>query len=227
MDMGLKHARLSEAQQIRLLECFVRGVSARAAAIFTGVNKNTCAYFYYRLRKIIFRRLDEIAPIDNEIELRKTLIPQNGKAHARSDQPPRVPLFGINVIDGKIHSRMIRLAAPEPRIWPAPSPVISMLEPSPHLIFYVQGPAGTEHLSMSDLRRCRVHQAGPDAKIEVADEKIITRFWNHAKRNLKKYRGIPKYHFPLFLKECEFRFNYAGHKNMLSVLHDWVRNTTI
>jgi transposase len=24
---------------------------------------------------------------------------------------------------------------------------------------------------------------------------------------LRKYNGIPKHHFPLFLKECEWRFN--------------------
>ena len=32
----------------------------------------------------------------------------------------------------------------------------------------------------------------------------IENFWNLAKRVLRKYNGIPKESFPLFLKECEF-----------------------
>jgi hypothetical protein len=40
----------------------------------------------------------------------------------------------------------------------------------------------------------------------------IENFWNQAKRTLSRYNGIPKAHFPLFLKETEFRFNYGTPK---------------
>ena len=42
----------------------------------------------------------------------------------------------------------------------------------------------------------------------------IENFWNQAKRVLRKYNGILKESFPLFLKECEFRFNYGTPKIM-------------
>ncbi|EMT2631568.1 IS1595 family transposase, partial [Neisseria gonorrhoeae] len=35
----------------------------------------------------------------------------------------------------------------------------------------------------------------------------IGNFWNRAKRHLRKFDGIPKEHFELYLKECERRFN--------------------
>ncbi|HEZ6402525.1 TPA: transposase [Neisseria meningitidis] len=35
----------------------------------------------------------------------------------------------------------------------------------------------------------------------------IENFWNRAKRHLRKFNGIPKAHFELYLKECEWRFN--------------------
>ncbi|HEZ1450000.1 TPA: IS1595 family transposase [Neisseria meningitidis] len=35
----------------------------------------------------------------------------------------------------------------------------------------------------------------------------IENFWNQAKRHLRKFNGIPKAHFELYLKECEWRFN--------------------
>jgi hypothetical protein len=46
-------------------------------------------------------------------------------------------------------------------------------------------------------------------------------FWNQAKRVLRKYNGIPKETFPLFLKECEFRFNYGTPKQQLKILKEW------
>jgi transposase len=49
----------------------------------------------------------------------------------------------------------------------------------------------------------------------------IENFWNQAKRVLRKYNGIPKESFPLFLKECEFRFNYGTPKQQLLILKDW------
>ena len=49
----------------------------------------------------------------------------------------------------------------------------------------------------------------------------IENFWNQAKRVLRKYNGIPKESFPLFLKECEFRFNYGTPKQQLKILKEW------
>ena len=49
----------------------------------------------------------------------------------------------------------------------------------------------------------------------------IENFWNQAKRVLRKYNGIPKESFPLFLKECEFRFNCGTPKEQLKILKEW------
>jgi transposase len=35
----------------------------------------------------------------------------------------------------------------------------------------------------------------------------IENFWSQAKRHMRKFNGVPKAHFHLFLKECEWRFN--------------------
>ena len=51
----------------------------------------------------------------------------------------------------------------------------------------------------------------------------IENFWNQAKRVLCKYNGIPKKHFPLFLKEGEFRFNYGSPKEQLTTLKRWIK----
>ena len=51
----------------------------------------------------------------------------------------------------------------------------------------------------------------------------IENFWNQAKRHLRKFNGVPKSHFHLFLKECEWRFNHSDPKSQLKQLNQWVR----
>ena len=51
----------------------------------------------------------------------------------------------------------------------------------------------------------------------------IENFWSQAKRHMRKYNGIPKEHFHLFLKECEWRFNYSDPKRQLRQLKQWVK----
>jgi transposase len=51
----------------------------------------------------------------------------------------------------------------------------------------------------------------------------IENFWNQAKRHLRKFNGIPKQHFGLYLKECQWRFNTPNPKDQLSQVKSWVR----
>ena len=46
----------------------------------------------------------------------------------------------------------------------------------------------------------------------------IENFWNQAKRHMRKFNGIPRQHFNLFLKECEWRFNIGSPKELLKDL---------
>ena len=48
-----RKSRLPGRQQQKLLEHFVAGATARAAAMLTGVQANTAKKFYQRLRRLI------------------------------------------------------------------------------------------------------------------------------------------------------------------------------
>ena len=43
----------------------------------------------------------------------------------------------------------------------------------------------------------------------------IENFWNQAKRHMRKFNGIPRQNFNLFLKECEWRFNIGTPSELL------------
>jgi transposase len=49
----------------------------------------------------------------------------------------------------------------------------------------------------------------------------IENFWNQAKRVLGKCNGVSKESSPLFLKECEIRFNDGTPKQQLRIFKEW------
>lgn len=51
----------------------------------------------------------------------------------------------------------------------------------------------------------------------------IENFWNQAKRHMRKFNGVPKANFVLFLKECEWRFNNPTPQAQLIQLKQWVK----
>ena len=63
------------------------------------------------------------------------------------------------------------------------------------------------------------------AHILLNDKTIINgieNFWNQEKRHLRQFNGIPKEHFELYLKECEWRFNNSEIKVQISILKQLV-----
>ena len=52
----------------------------------------------------------------------------------------------------------------------------------------------------------------------------IESFWSQAKRHMRKFNGVPKEHFGLFLKQCEWRFNNSDPSAPLKQLRQWVKD---
>ena len=56
--MGLKRCRLRDSAQRKLLEFFVAEVTARTAADLMGIQVNTAALFYRKIRMLIAEQLE-------------------------------------------------------------------------------------------------------------------------------------------------------------------------
>ena len=78
----------------------------------------------------------------------------------------------------------------------------------PDSIVYTDSLSSYDKLDVSGFIHYRINHSK-----ELADPQNhingIENFWNQAKRVLRKYNGINRKSFPLFLKECEFRFNFG------------------
>ena len=69
-------------------------------------------------------------------------------------------------------------------------------------------------LDASEFRHHRIYHSEKSAA-ERNHINGIENFWSQAKRHMRRYNGVPKDHFHLFLKECEWRFNHRPAGNLL------------
>lgn len=107
----------------------------------------------------------------------------------------------------------------------------------PDSIVYTDCFSAYDKLDVSGFHHVRINHSekSVEAKNHIGIEKLrmllfilmnalpfaALRVCNQSKRHLRRYNGIPKQHFHLFLKECEWRFNYRPAINLLKTLLAW------
>ena len=92
----------------------------------------------------------------------------------------------------------------------------------PRLPTAVQLPTITGALDVSDFRDFRINCSKLFAERQNYISGIENSL-NQVKRRMRKFNGVQKEHFGLFLKECEWRFNNSDSSSQLSQLTKWVR----
>ena len=65
----MRKSRLSQPKQQRLIELFISGSTARTAAALVDVNRNTAAYYFHRLRQLIYQAVEDETLFSGEIEV--------------------------------------------------------------------------------------------------------------------------------------------------------------
>ena len=128
----------------------------------------------------------------------------------------KVPVFGILKRGGKVYTKIIPDAHSDTLL-----PIIQD-KVKPDSIVYSDGWKGYNALDVSDFTHFRINHSECFGK-HHNHINGIENFWNQAKRHLRKFNGVPKAHFYLFLKECEWRFNNSDPAAQLSQLRQWVK----
>jgi transposase len=213
--MGLKRCKLSKKLQLKLLESFVAEVTARTAADLNGIQANTAALFYRKVREVIVVRLEsEAAPFAGEVEVDESYFGGTRKGKRGRGSAGKVPVFGLLKRGGKVYA----LPVPDAKRKTLLPIIRSKIRPDS--IVYTDCFSPYDALDVSEFHHVRINHGElfADGRNHING---IENFWNQAKRVLRKYNGIPKDNFFLFLKECEFRFNYGSPKQQLDTLKNW------
>ncbi len=212
----MRKSRLSKYKQNRLIELFVAGTTARTAASLVGVNKTTASYYFHRLRQLIFICTEDLGLLTGEIEVDESYFGGRRKGKRGRGATGKVPVFGLLKRNGKVYAAMIPDAKAKTLI-----PIIRQ-KVKPDSIVYSDCWRGYNALDVSEFKHYRINHS-----MLFADKHNhingIENFWNQAKRHLRKFNGVPKTHFHLFLKECEWRFNNSDPKDQLTQLKQWVK----
>ena len=105
----MRKSRLSLVKQARLIEHFVAGTTARCAADLIGVNRNTAAYYFQRLREIIVDELEQESyeTFDGEIEVDESYFGGARKGNRGRGATGKVPVFGLLKRNGKVYTKII------------------------------------------------------------------------------------------------------------------------
>jgi len=103
--MGIRRCKLSRKLQLRLLENFVLQVTARSAADVHGIQANTVALFYRKIRLVIAEKLEaEAVPFAGEIEVDESYFGGVRKGPRGRGAAGKVPVFGLLKRGGKVYA---------------------------------------------------------------------------------------------------------------------------
>ena len=201
---------------MKLVEFFVLEVTARSAADLLGIQPNTAALFYRKLRQFI---VDRLADVEHEVfqgvvELDESYFGGVRKGKRGRGAAGKVVVFGILKRGGKVYTKVVDDTRSVTLM-----PVIQR-KIAPDSIVYTDSYGSYNALDVSGLHHERINHSTDFARGKNHINGIEN-FWNQAKRVMRKYNGIPKSTFPLFLKECEFRFNYGTPKQQFKTLKEW------
>jgi transposase len=214
--MALSRCRISEIQQFKLLELFVAQSTARTAADLVGVHRNSAALYYHKLRQHIALRMAESEPELAVFECDESYFGGIRKGKRGRGAAGKVCVFGILKRGGKVYALPVADATSQPLLTALKTRVKA------DSVVYTDSLASYNILDVSGFKHRRVNHSKTFVNRRGNHINGIENFWNQSKRVLRKYNGIPRKNFFLFLKECEFRFNYGTPKQQLATLRQWL-----
>ena len=217
MLMKISRCKLSKKHQYRLLEFFVAEVTARTCADLLSINRNSVTLFYRKIREIIALQIEQESKefFAGEVELDESYFGGSRKGKRGRGAAGKTVVFGILKRKGKVYTKVIDNTKTETLM-----PIIRR-KIVPDSIVYTDCYRSYNALDVSEFHHFRINHSTHFGEQKFNHINGIENFWNQAKRVLRKYNGIPKNSFYLFLKECEFRFNFGSPKKQLKMLKKW------
>ena len=215
---SMRKSRLSPYKQDRLMEHFVSGSTARTTASLCGVNRKTAAFYFRRLCEITSYELEaeSEAMFGGEIEFDESYFGGRRKRKRGRGAAGKIPVFCLLRRGGKVSIEIILDASGATLI-----PIIKRKIVLDSIV-YSDCWRGYNVLDVSDFNHFRINHSKlfADRHNHING---IENFRNQAKRHMRKFNGVPKAQFGLYLKECEWRFNNSDPSRQLLLLRQWVK----
>jgi len=207
---SLSGVRLARAEIAHLLYLFVLGVPSYRARHYTGVSLKTMQRLYTRFREALYlQSLQELRALSGVIEIDEALFGGFRKGKRGWGAHGKRAVFGLYKRNGHV------LTFPVPNRNHATLLPLIEAHTTPGSLFYTDDYHAYASLS---VRGAHVVVSKKEGRPRGRDHiNGIEGFWSYAKHWLYQYRGVPQHHFPLYLKEVEWRFNHRE-ENLFDLL---------
>ena len=207
--MYVKNCKLSRNKQLELIKYFVSGATARTTSELAGIHRNTAVRFFHKLRvKIALRQQNRGEQFCGKLELDESYLGGARKGKRGRGAAGKVAVFGILKRGGEVYTQIILDAKTDTLM-----PIIRQ-KIKPDSIVYTDCWRAYNALDVSEFKHYRINHSKLFAQ-KHNHINGIENFWNQAKRHMRKFNGVPRQHFNLFLKECEWRFNMGSPNELL------------
>lgn len=200
----LKYSKISKYKVKKILKCFSEDLPAIKTAGLLSLNRKTIDRYYNLFReKIALASMKEMEVVSGEVELDESYF---GARRVRGKRgrgaAGKTPVFGLLKRNGKVFITVVKNCSKEELL-----PIIKghVLEGS---TIHTDGWKAYDGLILNGYDHYRVHHSKNEFARGKNHVNGIESFWSFAKRRLVKFNGIASHKFHLYLKECEFRFNY-------------------
>jgi transposase len=213
----LKYSKISKYKVKKILMLFSEDITAVKAASILKLNRKTIDRYYNLFReKIMQVSIREMEVISGEIELDESYFgAKRVRGKRERGAAGKTPVFGLLKRDGKVFVTVVKNCSKAELM-----PIIKghILEGS---TIHTDGWKAYDGLILNGYDHYRVHHSNNEFARGKNHVNGIESFWSFAKRRLAKFNGIASQKFHVYLKECEFRFNYRNcdiYAKMLEVI---------
>ena len=213
----LFRGRISKRRFRDLLRLFALDITADRAAQLTGLNHKTAAALYrlLRLRMAELGRAD--CPLHGQVEIDESYFgPARQRGRPGRGAARKVPVFGILERGGRVHCQIVKNCSK--------ATLQAILEGRVALRAEITSDGfrsddGLVEAGFARHHRIRKHHGRDRAVFAENGVHIngIESFWSDARRRHRKFNGLRRESFPVFLKETEFRFN-ARQQDLYKIL---------
>lgn len=207
-------------REIEILRGFYQLQPAYRLAQDLEVDVKVISRVYQRLREALFHLTElEAGRLKGEIELDEAYFGGRRKGKRGRGAAGKSVVFGLLERDGRVYTKVVEHVTAEELMRHIRS------HTRKGSVYYTDAFRGYR-----SLKRYGKHHTVSHSK-SLVDRRTknhingVEGFWSYAKHILYNYRGVSKYHFPMYLKEIEYRFNHRGEnlfKRFLKVYFGYV-----
>jgi transposase len=192
-------------REIAILMGFYQQQPAYRLAGDLKVDVKVVTRVYQRLRQALFHVAElEGSKLAGEIELDESYFGGHRKGQRGRGAAGKSIVFGLLEREGRVYTKLVENVSAQTLM----SHIRARTRKGS--VYYTDAFRGYQ-----SLRRYGKHHVVSHSK-QFVDRRTrnhingIEGFWSYAKHILYNYRGVSKYHFPMYLKEIEYRYNHRS-----------------